>query len=152
MYEQRTLRIVIRERLHPFKSPARVKDIGTTRLDIGWGTCVLPAFGCRPLTPVHSVYHWLYKYAGILHRDLGPNNIMCRFLEKNARGEMERGVYGVPTDYDLSLLTATTNSRCKRTSQQRTGALPYMVHELLIETGPLHLYRHDLESLPYIIY
>jgi len=128
-----------------------VKHIGKILLDVACGTCVLPVFGCRPLTLVHSVYHWLYRYVGILHRELSPN-IMCRFFEKNARGEMKRRVYGVPTDYDLSLLTATTNSRHKKTSQQRTGTPPYMAHELLTEASPLHLYRHDLESLFYIVY
>ena len=73
---------------------------------------------------------------------------MCRFIEeKNARGEMERRVYGVLTDYDLSSFTATMNLNYKKTSQQRTGTPPYMAHELLIDESPLHLYRHDLESL-----
>jgi len=60
------------------------------------------------------------KYAGILYCHLSPNNIVCRFFEKNARGEMEQRVYGVPTDYDLSSLTATMNSRHEKTTQQRT--------------------------------
>jgi len=113
---------------------------------------VFPVFDGRPLTPVHPVHHWLYKYAGILHRDLSPNNIMCRFIEeKNTQGTMERRVYGVLTDYDLSSFTATMNPDYKKTSQQRTGTPPYMAHELLIESSPLHLYRHDLESLFYIM-
>ena len=99
-----------------------------------------------------SVHQWLYKHAGILHRDLSPNNIMYRFIEENnARGEMERRVYGVLADYDLSSFTATMNSDYTKTSQQRTGTPPYMAHELLRGTSPLHLYRHDLESFFYIM-
>ena len=64
---------------------------------------------------------------------------------------MERRVYGVLTDYDLSSFTATMNSDYKKTSQQQTGTPPYMAHELLRGTSVLHLYRHDLESLFYIM-
>ena len=114
--------------------------------------CVLPAFDGCPLSPVHTVHHWLYKYAGILHRDISPNNIMWRFIEeKNVQGSMERRVYGVLADYDLSSFTATMNSDYKKTSQQRTGTPPYMAHELLMDASPFHLYRHDLESLFYIM-
>ena len=77
---------------------------------------------------------------------------MCRFIEeKNAQGTMERRVYGVLTDYDLSSFTATMNPDYKKTSQQRTGTPPYMALELLKGTSALHLYRHDLESLFYIM-
>ena len=101
---------------------------------------------------VDSVHYWLYKYAGILHRDLSPNNIMCRFIEEeNAEGTKERKVYGVLTDYDLSSLADTMNPDYTRTSQQRTGTPPYMAYELLLESSPIHLYRHDLESLFYIM-
>ena len=77
---------------------------------------------------------------------------MYRFIEEeNAEGEKERKVYGVLTDYDLSSLADTMNPDYKRTSQQRAGTPPYMTHELLTETAPIHLYRHDLESLFYIM-
>ena len=75
----------------------------------------------------------------------------CFAEQKNAQGSMERRVYGVLTDCDLSSFTATMNSDYKKTSQQRTGTPPYMAHELLRGTSVLHLYRHDLESLFYIM-
>jgi len=56
-------------------------------------------------------------------------------------------VYGVLTDYDLSSWKIDMNSNYKTTSQQRTGTPPYMAQELLQGTSPLHLYRHDVESL-----
>ena len=61
-------------------------------------------------------------------------------------GKEEWKAYGVLTDYDLSSLTDATE-----TSQQPTGTTPYMAQELLRGRSPLHLYRHDLESLFYIM-
>ena len=40
VYERRTLRIIIQERLYPLKSLASVKDIGQVLLDIACGMCV----------------------------------------------------------------------------------------------------------------
>ena len=78
---------------------------------------------------------------------------MCRVVEKkSAKGELlERKVYGVLTDYDLSSWTKDLKNDYTKTSQYRTGTPPYMAHELLLETNPIHLYRHDLESLFYIM-
>jgi len=98
------------------------------------------------------VHHWLYDEPGILHRDLSFNNIMHRLIEwKNAQGEREQKVYGVLTDYDLSSWTESMNPDYTKTSQQRTGTPPYMAQELLQGTSPLHLYRHDVESLFHIM-
>ncbi|KAK0463011.1 uncharacterized protein EV420DRAFT_1639099 [Desarmillaria tabescens] len=74
----------------------------------------------------------------------GPGNIMWR---RNAKGDL----CGVLNDFDLSTLRDTTGP----SSLQRTGTLPYMAYELLIndENGnpPQHLYRHDVESIFYVI-
>ena len=40
VYERRTLRIIVQERLYPLKSLASVKDIGQVFLDVACGTCV----------------------------------------------------------------------------------------------------------------
>jgi hypothetical protein len=77
---------------------------------------------------------------------------MYRFIkEMNAKGEPEQKVYGVLTDYDLSSWTDPLNPDYTKTSQQRTGTPPYMAHELLKGTSRLHLCRHDVESLFYIM-
>ena len=60
-------------------------------------------------------------------------------------------VYGVLTDYDLSSWTASLTSDYTKTSRQRTGTPPFMARGLLDGTDALHLYRHDVESLFYII-
>lgn len=76
---------------------------------------------------------------------------MCRSVKEKKTEGTERRVYGVRTDYDLSLWTNAMNPDYARASQQRTGTPPYMAHELLIGTSDVHLYRHDLESLFYIM-
>ena len=113
--------------------------------------------GFHPLLGHHahasSVHRWLHDHVGILHRDLSLNNIMCRIIkEKNKAGVREiKEVYGVLTDYDLSSWTASLTSDYTKTSQQRTGTPPFMARGLLNGTEALHLYRHDVESLFYII-
>ena len=76
---------------------------------------------------------------------------MYRVTEEEEGGITERKVYGVLTDYDLSSWTETLNHGYTRTSQQRTGTPPFMAHELLKGTSSFHLYRHDIESLFYVM-
>ena len=74
---------------------------------------------------------------------------MYRSIEE--AGEKPKKVYGVLTDYDLSSWTNSLNPDYTKTSQQRTGTPPYMAQELLRGLSPLHLYRHDVESLFYVM-
>ncbi|KAF9643615.1 hypothetical protein BDM02DRAFT_3123168 [Thelephora ganbajun] len=134
VYERRTLRIIIQEQLVPIKSLSNTRDI------------------CQVFTDIACTHRWLHDCPGILHRDLSKNNIMCRYIEEmNALGEREQQVYGVLTDYDLSSWTKDLKTDYTRTSEQRTGTPPYMAQELLKGTSTTHLYRHDVESLFYIM-
>ena len=76
---------------------------------------------------------------------------MYRIVKKKKGGAMENKVCGVLTDFDLASWTKTLNKDYTKTSQQRTGTPPFMAHGLLDGSDPLHLYRHDLESLFYIM-
>jgi len=77
---------------------------------------------------------------------------MYRITEKeNDDGVIEKKVCGVLTDYDLSSWTASLTPDYTKTSQQRTGTPPFMAHGLLDGTDKLHLYRHDVESIFYIM-
>jgi len=134
VYERRELRIIIQEELYPLKSLTNAKDIGQVFVDIA------------------CIHRWLHDNPGILHRDLSLNNIMWRFIvEMSAEEKPETRIYGVLTDYDLSSWTEDLKSDYTRPSQQRTGTPPYMAQELLKGTSLTHLYRHDVESLFYVI-
>ncbi|KAJ3803948.1 hypothetical protein F5876DRAFT_53964, partial [Lentinula aff. lateritia] len=91
------------------------------------------------LVPVHQ---WLYECVGILHRDLSSGNIMYRRIDGK--------IYGVLNDFDLS--SRVRDMAHGPTSNQRTGTRPFMSLDLLDPTWKGgHFYRHDLESLFYII-
>jgi len=70
--------------------------------------------------------------------------------EKNSVGVVEEKVCGVLTDFDLSSWTEDLKEGCSKTSQMM-GTPPFMAYELLRGSDALHLYRHDLESLFYIM-
>ena len=89
------------------------------------------------------VRQWLYDHAGILHRDLSLGNIMYRIIEGQ--------VHGVLTDYDLSSWKAALTAYDAKSSEEATGTTPYMTQELLKGISPAHLYRHDVESLFYVM-
>jgi len=150
-YERRALRVIVQERLYPIKWLSNVKDIGQVFVDVACSTCVPFVFRLSCTYRI-SVHRWLYDCPGILHRDPSLNNIMYRFTEEpNAEGEQEKKVYGVLTDYDLSSWRKELETGYARTSQQRTGTPPYMALELLMGPSTTHLYRHDIESLFYIM-
>ena len=149
-YERRTLRIIVQERLYPLKTLTNVKEIAQVLLDVACGMwfhlCLLS------FAHICLVHRWLYLEAGILHRDFSLNNIMCRITErKNRKGVKERKVYGVLTDFDLASWKEHLDNDYKKTSQQRTGTPPFMAKGLLDGSEPLHMYRHDLESMFYIM-
>ena len=73
---------------------------------------------------------------------------MCRFIDE---GEPELQVCGVLTDYDLSSWTEDLKKYHAKMSKELIGTPPYMACELLDGTGSVHLYRHDVESLFYIM-
>ena len=100
------------------------------------------------------VHRWLHDVPRILHRDLSPNNIVCRIVnEVTTGGWSERKVYGVLTYYDLSSWKKGLRNDYTKALQQRTGTPPYyMAFELLeAPSAGTHLHRHDLKSFYYIM-
>ncbi|KIK51531.1 hypothetical protein GYMLUDRAFT_251974 [Collybiopsis luxurians FD-317 M1] len=122
--EERVLRFTILERLEPLASLKKPEEFAQVFYDI------------------LQIHRWLYLKVGILHRDLSPANIMIRRIDGK--------VYGVLNDFDLSSRVDDLNKGV--TSKSRTGTAPFMAIDLLREKWQLgHFYRHDVESLFYII-
>ncbi|KAK0478865.1 hypothetical protein IW261DRAFT_1481308 [Armillaria novae-zelandiae] len=124
-YEQRVCRITVQERLYPLQELRTVEEYAQVFFDI------------------LQIHKWLYDHPRILHRDISPGNIMWR---RTSDGQIR----GVLNDFDLSSLRDVPGAF----SLQCTGTLPYMAYELLIDKNgqpPKHLYRHDVESIFYVI-
>ncbi|KAI0069341.1 hypothetical protein K474DRAFT_1561329, partial [Panus rudis PR-1116 ss-1] len=85
-------------------------------------------------------HHWVWKEAGVLHRDISINNIMFRRTSDGS-------VSGVLCDWDLSD-TKDTRQRAR----YRTGTGPFMAVELMVsDTTPVHRYRFDLQSFYFLL-
>jgi hypothetical protein len=52
-------------------------------------------------------------------------------------------VYGVLNDMDLAVSVGVTSA----SSKQHTDTKPFMAIDLLRPDPPVHMYRHDLESM-----
>jgi serine/threonine protein kinase len=84
-------------------------------------------------------YRYLYEVPKILHRDISLNNLMLR---------KEGGkVYAVLNDFDRAVNADVQG----QSSNQRTGTKPFMAIDLLTPLPPVYMYRHDLESLFYVL-
>jgi serine/threonine protein kinase len=84
-------------------------------------------------------YRWLYDVPKILHRDISLNNLMLRKEGDN--------VYAVLNDLDLAV-SADVKSM---SSKHRTGTKPFMAIDLIHPDPTVHMYRHDLESMFYVL-
>lgn len=64
---------------------------------------------------------------------------------------IEGEIRGVLTDYDFSSWKAAPATDHAKTSRRATGTPVYMARELLSKTSTTRLYRHDVESLFYVL-
>jgi serine/threonine protein kinase len=86
-----------------------------------------------------SGYRWLYEIPKILHRDISLDNLMLR-----KEGDK---IYAVLNDFDLAV-SADVKSM---SSKHRTGTKPFMAIDLIHPDPTVHMYRHDLESMFYVL-
>ncbi|THU81957.1 hypothetical protein K435DRAFT_972149 [Dendrothele bispora CBS 962.96] len=124
-YEKRVLRILVQDKLEPLTS---------LREEVHYA---------QVFCDVLQAHRWLYDRCRILHRDISMNNIMVRKIDGK--------IFGVLNDLDLA---SRITKEMSATFKHRTGTRPFMAYELL-DSDPKklvpHLYRHDLESLFYVM-
>ncbi|KAF8274805.1 hypothetical protein EI94DRAFT_1713110 [Lactarius quietus] len=120
-YEERVLRIIVQEELYPITERTTAVDLAQSFREI---------FKC---------YRWLYDVPKILHRDISLNNLMLRKEGGN--------VYAVLNDLDLAVNVDVRS----QSSKHRTGTKPFMAIDLLGGDPTADMYRHDLESLFYVL-
>ncbi|KAK7453968.1 hypothetical protein VKT23_011480 [Stygiomarasmius scandens] len=123
-YESRVLRLLCQEKLDPLTS---LRD----QVQYAQAFC-----------DILQAHRWLYDHPRILHRDISMQNIMVRRVGDKT--------YGVLNDLDLA---SELTKRQGASSKHRTGTRPFMARELLRpgSSGTRHLYRHDLESIFYVM-
>lgn len=145
-YEARILRIIVLPQYFPIIQLSQASQLAEA---------VRGIFKCEYLTCSFVVlltnfifpgYRWLYEVVEIHHRDISVNNLMYRI----GKGPGDRiTIYGILNDFDLS--TDLSEGSKIPTSNQRTGTLPFMAVDLLDDDPAPHMYRHDLESLVYVL-
>ncbi|KAH8814650.1 hypothetical protein DL96DRAFT_1684914 [Flagelloscypha sp. PMI_526] len=90
---------------------------------------------------VFFCYRSRYEKFDLLYRNLSEGNIMFRYTGSC--------IYGILSDFDLCRDQSIEGFSM---SCQQTGTAPFMAIDFLEnDPPPRHLYRHDLESLYYII-
>ncbi|TFK19410.1 hypothetical protein FA15DRAFT_760052 [Coprinopsis marcescibilis] len=89
-----------------------------------------------------------YEKGEVLHRDLSENNLM--FWRKKIAESDSSSVEGVLNDWDMASKLKLKQVP-KSAAKHRTGTLPFMAMEMLVQDPPAHLLRHDLESFFYIL-
>ncbi|RPB20401.1 hypothetical protein L211DRAFT_751618, partial [Terfezia boudieri ATCC MYA-4762] len=95
----------------------------------------------------------LLRSAGILHRDISPNNIMLYNPEDSdtLASDLPKGFL---IDLDLAKYigpNTTTADGTLNGVRRRTGTMLFMAIEILMVTCSRHCWRHDLESFLYVL-
>lgn len=110
-----------------------------------WEAGDLNKFKQAFLDCVECHYH-AWKDGRVLHRDLSEDNLMLYSVDNGKK------VKGVVNDWDMSSKVDEDGIPIRSTATHRTGTTPFMACDLL-DAGVAwpHYYRHDLESLFYIL-
>ncbi|KAF8419496.1 hypothetical protein BGX38DRAFT_1280384 [Terfezia claveryi] len=142
-----------------YNSFMAIHDRTFTRLVLGTIGTPLTSANLSPLEVAQGLlagligHASLFFYAGILHRDISPNNILfCSdpILIPNPRPEIcgnQTSLRGCIIDLDYAInVTKIGGSEVN----EHVGTYPFLAIDILSHTCP-HRYRHDLESFLYLL-
>ncbi|KAK7689352.1 hypothetical protein QCA50_007143 [Cerrena zonata] len=87
----------------------------------------------------------LYANAHILHRDINPENVMCKVLSTHTDGMLVDVVKLIIIDFDLATYVNETSGHCTS-----VGTPPFMALDLVQSSTQTHYLRHDFESVFYV--
>ena len=138
-YEERVLRIMVQEELLPITERTAAVDLAKSFREIFKCMYSHSVPFLRSLSVSVLGYRWLFEVPKILHGDISLNNLMLRKEGDKA--------YGVLNDFDLAVDADVKSA----SSKQRTGTRPFMAIDLLRDDPSVHMYRHDLESMFYVL-
>ncbi|THH29943.1 hypothetical protein EUX98_g4233 [Antrodiella citrinella] len=120
----RVLRMVVEEELTPLVQLRHPVELGIVIND---------AFRC---------YRWLYEKCTIAHHDISHSNVMFHVKDGVLKG--------VLNDFDMASVGLFRDA-LQGTPSSGTGTRLFMAIELLGSPPSPHYYRHDLESLMYVM-
>ncbi|KAK7437236.1 hypothetical protein VKT23_018678 [Stygiomarasmius scandens] len=92
-------------------------------------------------------HHHAYTHGRYLHRDLSENNLMIHRPSTPASSKAK----GILNDWDLAAKLDEKGDIPASQRCFRTGTKPFLSLDLLQTPPPPHQYRHDLESLFWIL-
>jgi len=58
---------------------------------------------------------------------------------------------GIVNDWDMASILNDAGEVPTSAAKHRTGTIPFMARDLLVENPPPRLYRHDLESFFFVL-
>ncbi|KIK61461.1 hypothetical protein GYMLUDRAFT_243636 [Collybiopsis luxurians FD-317 M1] len=124
--KDRVIRVTVMAKLYPLSELRNARELAQVLYDI------------------LQIHRWLCDKPRILHRDLSISSIMFR-----RSSDKEQSIYGVLNDFDLS---SRLGQMDQPSSNHCTGTKPFMAFDLLDADWPKgHMYRHDVESVFYIL-
>ena len=88
-------------------------------------------------------HYQAYTVGKVLHRDLSENNLM--FQRKDGKAK------GIVNDWDMASILNDAGEVPTSAAKHRTGTIPFMARDLLVENPSPHLYRHDIESFFFVL-